>query len=330
MTAVSAAANSLNLFHLLGGSTTTGLNAETGNASASITKTRTWSADGASRSISVFRATSEALAQARLLIVALPDAPQWQSLLNLWTGAGDDAVAVDATYAGVIDVGAGNDVLSGKTFDVGAIRAGDGHDSIAMETYEIGSVDAGAGDDVMVVLAGTASGISAGRGDDTIAVQAREASLAFAAGDGNDTVSFKQWGRYAIGLWADLAASTDDIAVTRLDDGQIRLDFAGGDSITLSGTERVESVDLVLADGSSAQIAANELVRTADLRLEARALRVGLEVCPGREAGQSGTNSLPARSAVAVRTATATMIAVASSSTTIASSALPGAATRSA
>ncbi|MGG7565431.1 hypothetical protein ACQ5SO_04595 [Rhodovulum sp. DZ06] len=177
-------------------------------------------------------------------------------------GAGRDAISVSVTSVGLVSGGAGSDAISVNAVDAWRIDGGAGDDAVSVVAGRLGELDAGAGDDAITVAAGAAGVISAGAGrdaltliggsfgsidtgagDDTILLSARDAAVELRKGGGADRLTVTSVGSLALRVEEDLAASVEDIQITREDD-RIRLDFGGGDSLTIDGVSQAGAIFL--------------------------------------------------------------------------------------
>lgn len=177
-------------------------------------------------------------------------------------GAGRDAISVSVTSVGLVSGGAGSDAISVNAAEAWRIDGGAGDDAVSVVAGRLGEVDAGAGDDVITVAAGAAGVISAGAGrdaltlmggsfgsidtgagDDAILLSARDAAIELRKGGGADRLSITSVGALALRVDEELAGSLDDIQISREDD-RLRLDFGGGDSLTIDGLSKAGAIFL--------------------------------------------------------------------------------------
>lgn len=190
---------------------------------------------------------------------------------NVLTGAGDDAVAIEAVsnaYAWVnefrVATGRGDDTVVVRAFDTAAAASADATfaatagDAGAFAETDAGVAvfaDLGSGDDVFVASGESADRVSGGGGDDTMRSGGGADVLAggtgddlflFAAGDGQDTiVDFRPGAdRLNFGLAAAEARALLDAAVEA--DGATTISY-GADSVVLLGVAKsqITSDDLL-------------------------------------------------------------------------------------
>ncbi|MVA70670.1 RTX toxin [Agrobacterium vitis] len=106
---------------------------------------------------------------------------------------GKDSLKASATLLSEIDGGAGDDDIQLTGSLIMTVTGGDGNDTIKASGDTLANIDGGAGDDTMY-LEGSRIFASGGTGNDTVTIHQTPGSnsvaeYAFAAGDGQDTIT---------------------------------------------------------------------------------------------------------------------------------------------
>ncbi|MCC1494750.1 CAP domain-containing protein [Cognatishimia sp. F0-27] len=140
--------------------------------------------------------------------------------------------------------GAGDDTLDGG-MGSDSLDGGAGHDSLAAGNGA-DTLLGGTGDDTLAGNAGM-DRLNGGAGNDVLFGGTGADSFVFNAGGGRDTVLDFQAGTDRLVLNANLFEGTPDLsdvqgAVRRDADGDLRLDFGNGDSITLNGITQFSQI----------------------------------------------------------------------------------------
>ena len=163
------------------------------------------------------------------------------------SGSGNDTVYINADRARHIYTGSGDDVLNIEADKVSRVRTGDGDDQVLINADNINRVNAGDGNDVLNLSADRISRINGGAGDDTIILNADDAGIYFGPGGSNDVVDIQSVGALSIKISSDLASSPEEMSITR-ENGNIRLDFASGESLTLNNVDNADFVSVRIGD----------------------------------------------------------------------------------
>lgn len=167
---------------------------------------------------------------------------------NIFGGDGRDKIGVNAESVERINGGNGRDKIDVRSMSVEAINAGRGDDKVRVRTVTAGEIDGGRGNDTMHIAALTAT-VSGGKGDDFISMNVESGKMVFGAGDGNDNVRVARGSQLLLSFGEGL--SRENLQLEWLDDNgrELVLRFDSGESVTLDGVHRAESISLSFADG---------------------------------------------------------------------------------
>lgn len=111
------------------------------------------------------------------------------SVYDIDSGSGDDAVSITSNELRNLKTGSGNDQVVVNAQGIFQVDTGAGSDTLMLSAKEVSGISTSYGDDSLLINAGRVANINTGSGNDTVIIKSDEGINELNTGDGDDLIS---------------------------------------------------------------------------------------------------------------------------------------------